>query len=65
VPDRDPLVLAADQHLAHDQAKDALALADVEGRGRLTEPREEALEGLGELQVGLGVVKLGIERAKL
>jgi hypothetical protein len=38
VSDRDWTVLAADENLAHDEAQDALALADVEGRGSLAEP---------------------------
>lgn len=61
--DRD-LVLA-DEHVADEQPDDLLALFDRELLGVGAEARTEALERLGELEVALGVVQLGIERVKL
>ena len=61
--DRD-LVLV-DQHLADEQSHDLLALLDRQLLCVGAEARTEALERLGELEVALGVVQLGIERVKL
>ena len=61
--DRD-VVLAA-QHLADDEPDDLLALLDGRTLGVGHEPRAEAIERLGELEVGLGVVQLGVERVQL
>jgi len=54
VADRD--VVLADQHLADDEPDDLPALLDGQILGTCGEPRAEAVECLGELQVGLGVV---------
>ena len=61
--DRD-LVLA-DEHVADEQPDDLLALFDRELLGVGAEARPEALERLGELEVGFGVVQLGVERVEL
>jgi hypothetical protein len=63
VADRD-LVLA-DEHLADEQSHDLLALLDRQLLCVGAEARAEALERLGELEVALGVVQLGIERVEL
>jgi hypothetical protein len=54
VADRD--VVFADQHLADNEPDDLLALLDGQVLGAGGEPRAEAFECLGELEVGLGVV---------
>jgi hypothetical protein len=54
VADRD--VVLADQDLADDEPDDLLALLDGQGLGVCGEAGAEAVEGLGELEVGLGVV---------
>ena len=61
--DRD--VVLADQDLANDEADDLLALLDGQVLGVGREPRAEAFERLGQLEVGLGVVQLGVERVQL
>ncbi|HXZ85563.1 MAG TPA: hypothetical protein VEI82_08745, partial [Myxococcota bacterium] len=61
--DRDLVI--ADEHLAHEQPHDLLALLDRELFGVGAEARVEALERLGELEVARGVVQLGIERVEL
>ncbi len=58
-------VVVADQDLAHDEPDDLLALLDGQIVGVGAEPRAEALECLGELEVGLGVVQFGVERVQL
>ena len=60
VTDRD--LVFADQHLADDEPDDLLALLDGQALSVRAEPRAEAFERLGELEVGLGVVQLGVER---
>ncbi len=60
--DRD--VVLADENLAYDEPHDLLALLDGElGAGR--EAGAEPFERLGELEVALGVVQLGVERVEL
>ena len=61
--DRD-LVLA-DEYVADEQPDDLLALFDRELLGIGAEARPEAVERLGELEVGFGVVQLGVERVEL
>ena len=61
--DRD--VVFADQHLADDEPDDLLALVDGQALGVGGEPRAEAFERFGELEVGLGVVQVGVERVQL
>jgi hypothetical protein len=62
VADRD--VVVADEYLADDESHDLLALLDGEiGAGR--EAGAEPCERLGELEVALGVVQLGVERVEL
>ena len=63
--DGDGVVVAADQHLAHDEAQDALLFIDAQLVEAAGESGEEALQGVGELEVGLGVVKLVLERVVL
>src|SRR5712691_779273 len=63
--DRDRVVVAADEHFAHDEAQDALALSDLDAVRALVQPLEEALERVGELEVGGGVVELCLERVEL
>ena len=61
--DRD--VVLADQDLADDKPDDVLALLDGQALGVRGEPGPEPVECLGELEVGLGVVQLGVERVRL
>ena len=61
--DRD--VVFADQDLADDEPDDLLALLDGQVLGVGGEAGAEAVERLGELEVGLGVVQLGVERVEL
>jgi hypothetical protein len=63
VVDGDAVV--ADAHFADDEAQHALALLDGQAVGVLAELGEEAFEVLGELEIGLGVVQLGVERVEL
>ncbi len=60
--DRD-LVLA-DEHVADEQPDDLLALFGGQLLCVGAEARTEALERLGELEVALGVVQLGVERVE-
>lgn len=55
-------VVVADEHLADNEPDDLLALLDGQALGVGAQPRAEAVEGLGELEVGLGVVQLGVDR---
>ena len=57
--------IAADEHLADDETQHALALVDIERVGCFGEPGEESFEVLSELEVGLGVVQLGVECVEL
>ena len=61
--DRD--VVFADQDLADDEPDDLLALLDGQALGVCGEAGAEAIERLGELEVGLGVVQFGVERVEL
>ena len=61
VADRDRVVVASDQDFADDETQDALLFGDVELVQPVGEAAEEAFEGVGELEVGLGVVQLGVE----
>ena len=65
VSDGDRVVVAADEHFADDEAQDSLLFFEVELVESVGEAAEEALEGVGEFEVGLGVVKLGVERVEL
>jgi hypothetical protein len=58
VADRD--VVFADQDLADDESDDLLALLDGQFLAAAGEARAEPVEGVGELEVGLGVVQLGV-----
>ncbi len=58
-------VVVADQDLSDDESNDLLALLDGQALGVVGEPGAEAVECLGELEVGLRVVQLGIERVEL
>ena len=57
--------MLTDQYLADDEPDDLLALFDGQALGVVGEPGAEAVECLGELEVGLGVVQLGVERIEL
>jgi hypothetical protein len=63
VADRD--VVFADQDLADDVPDDLLALLDGQALGIGREAGAEPVERLGELEVGLGIVQLGVERVQL
>jgi hypothetical protein len=54
-------VVVADENLADDEPHDLVALFDGEVLGVGGEAGVEPFEGLGELEVGLGVVQLGVE----
>jgi hypothetical protein len=58
-------VVIADEDFADDEPLDLLALLDGEFCGVGGEAGAEAFERLGELEVGLGVVQLGVERVEL
>ena len=63
--DRDGVVVASDQDFADDEAQDALLIVEVELVQAVGETVEESFEGVGELEVGLGVVQFGFERVEL
>jgi hypothetical protein len=58
-------VVVADEDLAHDEAHDLLALLDGERVGVGGKSGSEAVERFGELEVGLGVVKFGVQGVQL
>jgi len=58
-------VVVADQDFSEDESNFLLALLDGQALGVVGEPGAEAVECLGELEVGLGVVQLGVERVEL
>ena len=58
-------VVFADQDLADDEPDDLLALFDGQVLAAVGEARAETIECLGELEVGLGVGQLGVERVQL
>src|ERR1039458_9274301 len=65
VADGDRVVVVADQDLADDEPQDALLFGDVELVQAVVEAAEEPFEGVGELEVGFGVVQFGVERVEL
>src|ERR1039458_1184694 len=65
VADGDRVVVSADQDFADDKSQDALLFVEVQLVEAVGETAEEALEGVGEFEVGLGVVQLGVERVEL
>src|SRR5215218_1066178 len=65
VPDGDRVVVTADENFADHEPQDALLAGDVELVEAVGEAAEEPLDGLGELEVGLGVVQLAFERVEL
>jgi hypothetical protein len=65
VADRDLVVFAADQDFADDEPQDPLLFVEVELVEAIVQAAEEAFEGVGEFEVGLGVVQLGFERGEL
>src|SRR5215208_504798 len=65
VADGDLFVVAADEHFADDEPQDALLFLDVQLVEPVGEAAEEAFERVGELEVGLGVVELCLERVEL
>jgi hypothetical protein len=65
VADRDLVLVAAEEHFADDEPLDPLLVFDAELLEPVGEAREEPFEGVGELEVGLGVVQLAGERVEL
>jgi hypothetical protein len=61
----DDHALGADEDLPDDQAEHALTLGDRGGVGLVAQAAEEALQGLGELEVGRLVDELGVEGVEL
>ena len=57
-------VVVAEQDFAHDEPHDFLALLDGERLGVGGEAGTERAERLGELEEGLGIVQLGVERVQ-
>jgi hypothetical protein len=58
-------VVVAEEDLAHDEPEDLLALLDRERLGVGRKACAEGVERFGELEVGLGVVQLAVERFEL
>ena len=58
-------VVVAEQDLAHDESDDLLALLNRESRGVVGEAGAEPVERLGQLEISLSVVQLGVERVEL
>jgi len=56
VADGDLVVAAADEYFAHDEPQDPLLFVEAEPVESVGEAAEEDFEGVGELEVGLGVV---------
>ena len=65
VSDGDLVVVAADQDFADDEPQDPLLVVEGQLVEAVAEAGEEALQGVGELEVGLGVVQVRIERVEL
>jgi hypothetical protein len=65
VSDGDLFVVAADEYFADDEPQDPLAFFVVELVEAVVEAGEEAFEVLGELEVGLVVDQLRVERVEL
>ena len=63
--DGDRVVVAADQHFADDEPQDALLLVEAQLVETVAEAGEEAFEGVGEFEVGLGIVEFCFERVEL
>src|SRR6266567_56541 len=65
VADRDLVVVAADQNFADDEPEDPLLFVEGELVQAVVEAAEESFEGVGEFEVGLGVVEFCVERVEL
>jgi hypothetical protein len=65
VADRDGVVVSADEDFADDESQDSLLAGDVELVEAVGETAEEAVDRVGELEVGGGVVQLGVEAVEL
>jgi hypothetical protein len=63
VPDGD--FLGADEDVLDEQLQDALAFFDGGGGGVAVQLGEEAFQVIGELEVGVTVGELGVERVEL
>src|SRR6266498_4088637 len=61
----DDHTVGTNQHLLDQQAQHPLPLGDRGGIRLVAQPRQEAVEGLGELEVGRLVDQLGVEGVKL
>ena len=61
----DDHTVGADEDLLDQQPQHPLTLGDRGGRGAVAQPAEEALQVLGELEGGLLVDQLGLERVEL
>ena len=57
--------LLVDEHLFDDEAYDPLALEDVQGVGRATEPRQKHGQRLGQTQIRRAVAGLRSDRVEL
>ena len=58
-------VIVAEEDLADDEADDLLALLDRELVGVRRQPGAERIERVGELEIALGIVQLGVESVEL
>jgi hypothetical protein len=65
VSDRDVVVVASDEYFADDEPQDALLFFEGQLVQSVGDAAEEALERVGELEGGLGVVQFGVERVEL
>lgn len=63
VPDGD--LLGADEDVLDEEPQDTLALGDLGCLGVVAELGEEAFEVVGELEVGITVGELGVQRVEL
>jgi hypothetical protein len=57
-------VVVAEEDLVYDESHELLALLDRELLGVGGQTGAERVERFGELEVGLGVVQLGVERVQ-
>jgi hypothetical protein len=63
--DRDPLAVVVKDDLAYQQPHDALALGERELAQAGAQAGHELIEALGELEIGLGVGHLCVDRLQL
>src|SRR3954447_13677152 len=65
VADWDGVVVSADEDFADDESQDSLLAGDVELVEAVGETAEEAVDRVGELEVGGSVVQFGVEAVEL